>query len=108
MPAGYHGYKISAVAQLIGTGAAIGYGMVAALILFVVALGPGQGNRVLVRLGVAVFVLGLLAGAVLRPAAVLMTGGWASLSRVAMTRVPVSSSVLVSTVHIPGQAARPV
>ena len=48
---------------------------VLALILFVVALGPGQGNRVLVRLGVAVFVLGLLAGAVLRPAAVLMTGG---------------------------------
>jgi hypothetical protein len=29
----------------------------------------------------------------------------ASLSRVAVTRVPVNSSVLVSTAHIPGQAA---
>ena len=34
MPAGYHGYTISAAAQLIGTAAAIGYGIVAALILF--------------------------------------------------------------------------
>ena len=69
---------------------------VVALILFVVALGPGQGNRVLVRLGVAVFVLGLLAGAVLRPAAVLMTGGWASLSRVA--RMTVVGGFLLRTI----------
>jgi len=69
---------------------------VLALILFVVALGPGQGNRVLVRLGVAVFVLGLLAGAVLRPAAVLMTGGWASLSGVA--RMTVVGGFLLRTI----------
>jgi len=69
---------------------------VLALILFVVALGPGQGNRVLVRLAVAVFVLGLLAGAVLRPAAVLMTGGWASFSRVA--RMTVVGGFLLRTI----------
>jgi hypothetical protein len=60
---------------------------VVAVILFVAALWPGHGNRVLIRLAVAVFVLGLLAGAVLRPAVVLMTGGWGSLSRVARMTV---------------------
>lgn len=69
---------------------------VLAVIVFVVALGPGQGNRGLVRLAVAVFVVGLLAGAVLRPAAVLMTGGWASLSRVA--RMTVVGGFLLRTI----------
>ncbi len=69
---------------------------VLAVILFVVALGPGQGNRVLLRLAVAVFVLGPLAGAVLRPAVVLMSGGWGSLSRVA--RVTVVGGFLLRTI----------
>src|SRR4051812_22385861 len=54
---------------------------VLAVLVLIFALGTGHGNSLLIKAAVALFALGLLSGALLRPAVLVIGGAWSTTPR---------------------------